>query len=130
MCMTVRMRQNRPVVAVVDDETALREALDSLLRSAGFRTITFVSAEEFLALREGDGAGCLILDMRLPGMSGLELQRHLAAKGCNVPIVFITAQEIDPELRAQALAGGARACLRKPFHEVELLTAVRLAVMR
>jgi FixJ family two-component response regulator len=130
MCMTVRMRQNRPVVAVVDDETALREALDSLLRSAGFRTITFVSAEEFLALREGDGAGCLILDMRLPGMSGLELQRHLAAKGCNVPIVFITAQEIDAELRAQALAGGARACLRKPFHEVELLTAVRLAVMR
>ena len=119
------------MIAVVDDEAALCEALESLLRSAGFSPMTFPSAEAFLASEHGKGAGCLILDVRLPGMSGLELQQHLANSGSQIPIVFITAQEDgDGQLQAQALRGGALACLRKPFDDEDLLRALQSAVTR
>ena len=117
------------VVAVVDDQSALREATENLLKSAGLKAVSFASAEDFLQAAPLDGAGCLILDVRLPGMSGLELQQHLAADGIHVPIVFITAQEDgDGRMRAQALRSGALAFLRKPFNDEDLLNAVRSAL--
>lgn len=115
-------------IAVVDDEAALREATDGLLRSAGFRAEGFASAEDFLRSECRDRAGCLILDVRLPGMSGLELQQHLARTGCYIPIVFITAQEDSGgRMKAQALRAGAVAFLHKPFGDEDLLHAVRSA---
>src|SRR5258706_31052 len=117
------------VIAIVDDQAALREATENLLKSAGLKAVSFASAEDFLQARALDGAGCLILDVRLPGMSGLELQQHLAADGIHVPIVFITAQEDgDGRMRAQALRLGALAFLRKPFSDEDLLNAVRSAL--
>ena len=116
------------VVAVVDDHDALREATGNLLKSAGFSAESFASAEEFLRSRPLRGVACLVLDIRLPGMSGLELQAHLAVSGMRVPIVFTTAQEdADGHLRNQALRAGAVAFLRKPFDEADLLHAVRAA---
>jgi FixJ family two-component response regulator len=117
------------VVAVVDDQAALREATENLLKSAGLKAVGFASAEDFLQAAALDGAGCLILDVRLPGMSGLELQQLLAGDGIHVPIVFITAQEdSDGQMRAQALRSGALAFLRKPFNDEDLLNAVRSAL--
>ena len=117
------------VVAVVDDQSALREATENLLKSAGLKAVSFASAEDFLQARALEGAGCLILDVRLPGMSGLELQEHLAADGIHLPVVFITAQEdSDGRMRARALRSGALAFLRKPFGDEDLLNAVRSAL--
>jgi len=125
----VRTAREQPTIVVVDDQAALREATENLLKSAGLKAVSFASAEDFLQAAALDGAGCLILDVRLPGMSGLELQQHLAANGIHVPIVFITAQEdSDGEMRARALRSGALAFLRKPFSDEDLLNAVRSAL--
>ena len=125
----VRTSGEQLVIAIVDDQAALREATENLLKSAGLKAVSFASAEDFLQAAPPDGAGCLILDVRLPGMSGLELQQHLAADGIHVPIVFITAQEDgDGQMRAQALRSGALAFLRKPFNDEDLLNAVRSAL--
>ena len=125
----VRTPGEQLVIAIVDDQAALREATENLLKSAGLKAVSFASAEDLLQARALDGAGCLILDVRLPGMSGLELQQHLAADGIHVPIVFITAQEdSDGQMRAQALRSGALAFLRKPFNDEDLLNAVRSAL--
>lgn len=114
-------------VAVVDDESSVRRALDRLLRSAGFRVATFDSAEQFLALCHPEAVSCLVLDLQLDGMSGTELQLHLAAAGAAVPTVIITAHD-DPATRATVRRCGALAFLRKPFEDQELIEAVRLAV--
>ena len=125
----VRTPGEQLVIAIVDDQAALREATENLLKSAGLKAVSFASAEDFLRATPLDGAGCLILDVRLPGMSGLELQQRLAADGIHVPIVFITAQEDgDGRMRAQALRSGALAFLRKPFSDEDLLNAVRSAL--
>ena len=125
----VRTSGEQLVIAIVDDQAALREATENLLKSAGLKAVSFASAEDFLQAAPLDGAGCLILDVHLPGMSGLELQQHLAADGIHVPIVFITAQEDgDGQMRAQALRSGALAFLRKPFNDEDLLNAVRSAL--
>ena len=125
----VRTPGEQLVIAIVDEQAALREATENLLKSAGLKAVSFASAEDLLQARALDGAGCLILDVRLPGMSGLELQQHLAADGIHVPIVFITAQEdSDGQMRAQALRSGALAFLRKPFNDEDLLNAVRSAL--
>jgi len=125
----VRTPGEQLVIAIVDDQAALREATENLLKSAGLKAVSFASAEDFLQATPLDGAGCLILDVRLPGMSGLELQQRLAADGIHVPIVFITAQEdSDGQMRAQALRSGALAFLRKPFNDEDLLNAVRSAL--
>ena len=125
----VRTPGEQLVIAIVDDQAALREATENLLKSAGLKAVSFASAEDFLQATALDGAGCLILDVRLPGMSGLELQQRLAADGIHVPIVFITAQEDgDGRMRAQALRSGALAFLRKPFSDEDLLNAVRSAL--
>jgi FixJ family two-component response regulator len=125
----VRTPGEQLVIAIVDDQAALREATENLLKSAGLKAVSFASAEDFLQATPLDGAGCLILDVRLPGMSGLELQQRLAADGIHVPIVFITAQEdSDGQMRARALRSGALAFLRKPFSDEDLLNAVRSAL--
>ena len=114
------------LIAVVDDEAALREAIRSLLRSAGFNAQCFASAVEFLRGDSVKRAACLILDVHLPGMSGLELQQLMVAQGSRIPIVFITGQDdANGSLQAQALQAGAVAFLRKPFHEEDLLDALR-----
>ena len=111
-------------VAVVDDEGALREATESLLRSAGYAARGFSSAEEFLCSRYRDDAGCLVLDIRLPGISGIELQKRLLG---SVHIVFISgADDSDGRMQAQALRRGAIAFLRKPFSDCGLFARDRL----
>jgi FixJ family two-component response regulator len=114
-------------ISVVDDDAAVREAVRSLLRSAGYRAETFASAEEALDAGALDGAACVVLDVRMPGMSGLELQDHLIASGRLIPIVFVTAHA-DEQARARALERGAIACLQKPFDADTLLDAVAKAV--
>jgi len=111
-------------IYVVDDDASVRRALNRLLKSAGFQVETFMSAQEFLDSGQTVGPGLLVLDVRLPGLSGLALQKVLAASGCRLPIIFITAFDNDQE-RAQGLAAGAVAYLRKPFQEHQLLEAIR-----
>ena len=112
------------VAAVVDDDESVRVALASLLRSAGLTVILFSSAEELLLSRNLPSIECLILDWRMPGMDGLQLQKHLDANGWRIPTIFLTAHQSE-EGRAQALSGGALAFLHKPVDAEVLLTAVR-----
>jgi FixJ family two-component response regulator len=116
-----------PLISIVDDDEPVREAIESLLKSVGFKAEVFASAEEFLNSDHLPETECLILDVRMPGMSGLELQRQLAAAGSRIPIIFITAHG-DEEVQAQALKAGAVAFLRKPFSEEALLSAVQAAL--
>ena len=114
-------------VAVVDDDKSLREALNALLRSAGFRVNVFGSAEQFLGTPLAADPACLLLDVRMPGMSGLELQDRLVASGSAIPIVFMTAHA-DTNMRARAFASGAVQVLEKPFAEDALLEAIDRAI--
>jgi FixJ family two-component response regulator len=116
-----------PLISIVDDDDALRSALENLMRSAGFRAQGFSSAEAFLRSKQLDETGCLILDVRMPGMSGLELQHQMAVGNSHIPIIFITAHEADNR-RTQALEAGAVAFLYKPFREGELLNAIDAAL--
>ena len=116
-----------PLIAVVDDDAAIREAVQSLLRSVGLRAAVFASAEDFLSSGQLQATACLILDVRMPQMNGLELQRQLATAKCPMPIVFITAHG-DEETRARALQAGAVAFLDKPFSDEVLLRAVQAAL--
>jgi FixJ family two-component response regulator len=115
------------LIAIVDDDESIREATTNLLKSYRFRAATFSSAEEFLNSSLVEKTKCLLLDLAMPGMSGLELQRRLAAEGRRLPIIFITAHD-NPEVRAQALRGGAVAFLPKPFNEQALLSAIGMAL--
>jgi FixJ family two-component response regulator len=119
------------LISIVDDDLLVREGLISLLRSAGFATQAFASAEEFLSLAHRDDIACLILDVRLPGISGLELQSQLTATVSNhrTPVVFMTARD-DEATRQQALKGGAVDFLRKPVRLEALLNAVQLALQQ
>jgi FixJ family two-component response regulator len=116
-----------PLIAVVDDDAAIREAVQSLLRSAGLRAGGVVSALDLLQSGRLPDTACLIVDVRMPGMSGLELQQRLRAVQCPRPIIFITAHG-DAETRARALRAGAVAFLDKPFREEDLLRAVEAAL--
>jgi FixJ family two-component response regulator len=115
-------------VAVVDDDDSLRAAIDSLLRSVGFYVEGFGSAEAFLASPFQERVACVVLDVGLPGMTGLQLQAHLN-RGCRpLPVVFVSAaHDGEGRLHAQASRGGALAFLHKPFADEELLSAVRSA---
>jgi FixJ family two-component response regulator len=116
------------VVAVVDDDHSVRESLESLIRSARINVSVFVSAEEFLKsdrLREAD---CLVLDVNLPGMTGIALHRHLLAHNRKVPAIFITAHASDDRARSDARSQWTVAYLTKPFGEDELLDAVHAAL--
>ena len=116
-----------PVISIVDDDDAFKNSLDDLIRSIGFATLGFNSAEAFLISNQARDAACLILDVRMPGMSGLDLQRQLVAAKWQIPIIFITSH-VDDVARASALEAGAVAFLYKPFHEEELLNAIDAAL--
>ena len=114
-------------ISIVDDDESVREALKSLLKSAGFQVESFASAEEFLNSGQLPDTACLILDVRMPGMSGVELQDRLTASHRGLPIVFISAHA-DDEARARALENGAVGFLQKPFSDEALLDAIDAAV--
>jgi FixJ family two-component response regulator len=118
---------NSPLISVVDDDDSVRESLGGLIRSVGFAVKVFASAEEFLNSDHLRNTDCLILDVRMPGMNGLELQRQLAASHCKIPVIFITAHG-DEEVRSRALNGGAVDYLLKPFSEEALLNAIDAAL--
>jgi len=118
-----------PIVSVVDDDESVRQALQGLLRSTGRRVETFASAEDFLDSGRAASVACLILDLRMPGMGGLELQRTLAAGGHRIPTIVLTAHA-DDGARVRALASGAVAFLGKPFDPDVLLSAVDAALGR
>ena len=115
------------MVAVIDDDEAFRTALQRLLKAAGFPVRSFASAEDFLKSGQQHETGCLITDIRMPGMSGLDLQAKLSAEHCPIPTIFITAHG-DEKMRLQAMRGGAVKFLGKPFDSAMLLESVRVAV--
>jgi two-component system, LuxR family, response regulator FixJ len=119
-------QDERRVVSIVDDES-LRRSVRNLLTSVGFRVETFESAEAFLQSAERGRTGCVVLDLRMPGMSGLDLLGHLAATGSRIPVIILTAHS-DDEARRRTLQAGAVAHLGKPFHGEALLGAVRKAL--
>ena len=123
------MPENNPVVYVVDDDPSIRDALDSLIRSVGFRAQTFASAQDFLKSTRPDAPGCLVLDVRLPGLSGLDLQRELARVDIRIPIIFITGHG-DIPMSVSAMKAGAVEFLTKPFRDQDLLDAIQAAVER
>ncbi len=123
------MNEETPTVFVVDDDESMREALDSLLRSVGLKTKVFPSAIEFLQSAHSGGPACLILDVRLQGLSGLDLQTELKRLGIEIPIIFLTAHG-DIPMSVRAMKAGAIEFLTKPFREQELLDAVGQAIER
>jgi FixJ family two-component response regulator len=115
------------MVAIVDDDDLMRSALQGLLKAADLPSQAFASAEEFLKSGQQRQAGCLITDIRMPGMSGLELQSRLNGEHCRIPTIFITAHG-DEKMRMQALRAGAVEFLAKPFDDEALLESVRAAL--
>ena len=118
---------NSFLICVVDDNDSVRESLRRLMRSVGFAVNVFASAEEFLDSDRLRNTNCLILDVHLPGMNGLELQRHMATSHSEIPIIFITSYE-DDEVRARALNAGAVDYFLKPFNDEDLLDAIDVAL--
>ena len=123
------MNEERSTVFVVDDDASMREALKNLLRSMGLNVETFGSAKEFLSSQRSKAPGCLVLDVRLPGLSGLDLQRQLTDANIQIPIIFITAHG-DIQMSVRAMKAGAVEFLTKPFRDQDLLDAVQQAVDR
>jgi FixJ family two-component response regulator len=117
------------VVYVVDDDTSIREAIKSLLRSVGLHVETFASAQAFLRSKRADVPGCLVLDVRMPKLSGLGLQQQMANAGIRIPIIFITGHG-DITMSVQAMKAGAMEFLTKPFRDQELLDAIEQALDR
>jgi FixJ family two-component response regulator len=118
--------QRSRLIAIVDDDRSVQTALQDLIESEGLSTVCFCSAEDFLNSGALDEAGCLIADIRMPGMSGIALQVKLNADRCRIPIIFITAHG-DAQLRLQAIRDGAAEFLTKPFDDEVLLEAVHAA---
>jgi len=123
------MTEPQASVVIVDDDREIREGLGSLLRSVGLEVIELASVPEFFKSRRPDGPTCLVLDVRLPGQSGLDLQRELAAANIDLPIIFITAHG-DIPMSVQAIKGGALEFLTKPFRHQELLDAIQVGLAR
>ena len=119
--------KNRPLIAVVDDDQSVRDALENLISSVGYEVKVFASAEAFLDSDMPANTDCAVLDLRLPGISGVELQRKLAADGQSIPSIIITAEGND-QAESEAAAGGAIAFLKKPFKEEVLLAAIDSAL--
>ena len=123
------IRQNSRLIAIVDDDESLQSALQDLIESDGLSTLCFGSAEQFLDSEARHKAACLIADIRMPGMSGLELQAKLKAERCPLPIIFITAHG-DAEMRIRAVRQGAVEFLNKPFDDAVLLQIVHTTLER
>ena len=129
MPRSLTMIEEAPVIWVVDDDAGMRQALCSLFRSVRLAVHPFASALKFLEAIRSDATGCLVLDIQLPGLSGLDLQRRLAERDIQIPIIFITGHA-DVPMTVQAMKAGAVEFLMKPFRDDELLDAVRIAVER
>ena len=118
-----------PVVFVIDDDAGMRASIQGLLKSVGLQSEAFGTTQEFLRSRRPDGPSCLVLDVRLPGINGLEFQRDLADKGFRIPIIFITGHG-DIPMSVKAMKSGAVEFLTKPFHDQDLLDAINQALDR
>lgn len=118
-----------PTVYIIDDDRGVRQAIEDLVESIGLRAETFAAGEEFLGSRHISGPSCLVLDVRLPRMSGLDFQRRLAEAGMQIPIIFITAHG-DIPMSVRALKSGAVEFLTKPFRDQDLLDAIQQALQR
>lgn len=116
-----------PRVAIVDDDLSVRKALERLLRASGFEAVTFASGHEFFYFLETQQADCLVLDLHMPGMNGLEVQRRLMQSGHRLPIIVVTGHD-EPATRKQCLAAGAAAYFSKPLDDKALLHAIESAV--
>ncbi len=116
-----------PVISIVDDDEAAREAMETLMRSLGYDAATFSSAEEYLRSGRVYDSSCLITDLRMPGMSGAELQDLLIADGNRTPVIFISAS-FDEQIRTRVLDAGAFGFLRKPFHDQSLIDCLNKAL--
>jgi FixJ family two-component response regulator len=123
------MMEAEPMVFIVDDDASVRKSLERLVRSVGLRGETFASAPEFLKREPTDGPSCLVLDVRMPGVSGLALQETLAAAGHHIPIIFITGHG-DITMSVRAMKAGAVDFLAKPFNDQDLLDAIQEAITR
>ena len=121
------MREEHSVVYVIDDDPSIRDTLEDLFRSVGLEVRVFASTQDFLAGRRPDAPACLVLDVRLPGQSGLDFQRGLAASGIDLPIVFITGHG-DVPMAVQAMKAGAIEFLTKPFRDQDLLDAIQAGI--
>jgi FixJ family two-component response regulator len=126
---SLMMTEQEPVVYVVDDNESLRTAIKRLGRAVGLRVETFSSGKEFLDVELHDGPACLVLDVRLPGLSGLDLQREMIARNIRVPVIFITGHG-DIPMSVQAIKAGAVEFLTKPFRDQDLLDAINVAIER
>jgi FixJ family two-component response regulator len=125
----IAMSSDEPIVFVVDDDRSIRDATRSLLASVGLRVETFRTAQEFLAAHRPDAPACLVLDVRMPGLSGLDLQRELSATKTPIPIIFITGHG-DVPMSVDAMKAGAVEFLTKPFRDQQLLDAIQIALER
>src|ERR1700742_542754 len=123
------MPEKKAIVFVVDDDVSVREGLGSLIRSAGVWVETFASAQKFLDSPRSDVASCLVLDVRLPGLSGLDLQKRMAEANIEIPIIFITGHG-DVPTSVRAMKAGAVEFLTKPFRDRDLLDAIHQAIKR
>jgi FixJ family two-component response regulator len=123
------MKEADPIVFVIDDDSLIREGVQSLIKSIGIRAVTFASAREFMLAKLPDAPACLILDVRMPGLSGLDLQRELSDAAIHIPIIFITGHG-DIPMTVQAMKEGAMEFLTKPVRGQELLDAVQKAISR
>ena len=121
--------QSSPTVFIIDDDIGVRASIQGLLKAVGLRSEGFGTAEEYLSHKESDGPSCLVLDVSLPGVSGLELQRKLADAGVRIPIIFITGHG-DIPMTVKAIKSGAVEFLTKPFDDQDLLNAIQLAFER
>jgi FixJ family two-component response regulator len=123
------MSEAEPTVFIVDDDAPLRESLRNLIRSVGLRVELFASAQEFLQSRQPDAPSCLVLDVRMPGLSGLDLQKQTSDAGREIPIIFITGHG-DVPMTVRAMKAGAVEFLTKPFRDQDLLDAIQQALER
>ena len=123
------MPKAKPLISIVDDDESMREAIKGLMRSLGYRVEAVASAPEFLSSRNGRRAACVIADMQMPGMTGLELHQRLLASGKPIPTILITAYP-DDGVRERALAAGVIGYLSKPFEQDDLLACIRAALTR
>jgi FixJ family two-component response regulator len=119
----------RPLISIVDDDESVREAVKGLIKSLGYNAAAFSSAEEFLLSRQVQQTACLILDINMPGMSGLDLHRHLASEGASIPTILITAYP-DDRIRNSALHDGVLCYMVKPFDEDDLLSCIDQALSK
>jgi FixJ family two-component response regulator len=123
------MKEQEPIVFVIDVDALIRSGMESLLRSIGLRTAAYSSAAEFMSAKHSDRPACLVLDVRMPGQSGLDLQRELAGAGVSIPIIFITGHA-DIPMTVRAMKDGAMEFLTKPVRSQELIDAVQKAIAR